>query len=91
MFDNIASEGDSVVKTEGLGGFNCGFVASFSDFVDLFFGIAAGFGKENFGAFDKRSLDVFEAVIGVNLGNFGFKIIKSGLNFWQKFVSARNW
>ena len=91
MFDNVAGERNGVVETESLGGFSGGFVTGFFDFVDLFFGVAAGFGEKNFGAFDKRGFDVSIAVARVSFGNFGFKTVESGLNFWQKFVGARNW
>ncbi len=79
-----------MVKTEGLGGIRGGFVAGFFDFVDLLFGVAAGFGKENFAAFDARSFNIVVAVLFVGFGDFGFKVIKNELRFWQEFLRARN-
>ena len=46
VFDDISSQRDCVIKTKSLRSFGAGFFAGFFDFVDLLFGIAAGFGKK---------------------------------------------
>ena len=82
VLDDIASEGNGMVKTEGLAGFDIGFFASFFDFVDLFFGVTAGFSEEDFGALDAWGLNILETVILVDGGDFSFEIIKGGLLSW---------
>ena len=47
-----------MIEAKSLGGFDRSGLAGFFDFVDLFFGVAAGFGKEYLGAFDGWGLDL---------------------------------
>ena len=77
-----------MVKTEGLGSFDVGLFAGFFDFVDLFFGVAAGFGEENLDAFDAGGFDMLIAVVLVDLVNFGFKCIKGSLLLWQELLGT---
>ena len=90
VFDDVTSQGDGVVETKSLGGIRGGFVAGFFDFVDLFFGVAAGFGKEDFATFDTGGFDIIIAVPSVGFGNFGFEVVEDKLCFWQEFGCARN-
>ena len=68
-----------MVKTESLGGIRGGFVAGFFDFVDLFFGVTAGFSEKDFATFDARSFDVVITMLFVNFSDFSFEIIKDKL------------
>ncbi len=61
-----------MIESESLGGFDIGFLAGFFDFVNLFFGVAAGFGLEDLDAFDAWGVDVLVAVGFVGLANFSF-------------------
>ena len=72
MFDNITGERYGVVESESLiGGFD-GCIASFDEFVDLFLGVAASFGKKYFGAFDRRGFDFLVTVFQISIGDFTF-------------------
>ena len=79
-----------MVKSEGLVGRFDGLVASFDEFVNLFFGVAAGFGEKDFGTFDGWGLDFLVAVASVGIRNFAFEIAKNGLLCWQEFLGARD-
>ena len=81
VFDDIAGEWNGVVETKGLTGIGFGF-GGFYDLVNLFFGVAASFGKEDFGAFDGGGFDIKIAVLIVRIVDFEFEGIKSLLNFW---------
>ena len=72
-----------------VGGFD-GFVAGLDEFKNLLLGVATGFGKKDFGAFDGRGLDFLVAMAMVGIGNSKFKVVKDGLSSWEEFLCARN-
>ena len=59
-----------------------GRFGSFDNFVNLLFGVATGFSKKDFGAFDGGGFDIKIAVLVVRIVDFEFEGIKSLLNFW---------
>ena len=90
MLNNITSKWNGMIKTKRLVGIFGRFVG-FNDAVNLFLGVAAGFGKKDFVAVDSWGFDVLETMAMVNLSNFRFLIIKNGLHGRQKLLHARNW
>ena len=54
----------------------------------MFFGVAAGFGEEDFDALDGGGFDFLVAVIVISVGDFAFKIRKNRLGSGQEFLGA---
>ena len=57
MFDDVACERHGVVEAEGLVG-SVGAFASFVNEIDLFFGVAASLGEDDFATLDYWSLNI---------------------------------
>ena len=101
VFDDVAGEGDGVIEAKGLvGKVFCfgGFVrfggfarlGGFGEEVNLFLGVAAGFGEKNFSALNDWSLDVEKTISFVGVGDLSFQAIEDGLLGGEKLLSPRD-
>ena len=68
---NITSKRYGVIETESLRRV-VGRFGGFDEFVDLLFGVATGFSKKDFGAFDGRSFNLRVSMGFVRACDFSF-------------------
>ena len=87
MLYDVASQRYGVVESKGL---ICtiGSFFGFENAIDLFFGIASGFGEKNGGPINDRCFDILETIAVVDVRNIILELIEEGLFGRQKFLHA---